>query len=266
MKTAYSIISSRLKTAEDTYDMTPFTVKAIVLLPILIVFLYSFFFLLPMTRLWAETITEENGPVELLTFGFLLLGALLGLVLAWRARKHGEGFLVVGFYAVFSLALLIIGMEEVAWGQLLLGFEPPEALISLNVKGEMTIHNIEGFDSNTESLRLVFGLGGLLGVWLSHRRSFRKIGAPAILSSWFVCITILAAVDLYDDFYQVQGLIYALNERLSEVVEMMIGMTGLLFIWLNGRFLANEWKQNVSKIFGEDNFEPSATSLRSRTI
>jgi hypothetical protein len=73
-------------------------------------------------------------------------------------------------------------------------------------------------------------------------------------------------VDLYDDFYSVQELIRALMYRSSEVVEMMIGMTGLLFIWLNGRFLANEWKQNVSKIFGEDNFERSATSLRSRTI
>lgn len=239
-----------VKTAEDTYGITSFSVKAIVLVPIFIVFLYCFFFLLPMTRLWAETITLENGPVELSTFVFLLLGALLGLVLAWRARKHGEGFLVVGFYAVFSLALLVIAMEEVAWGQLLLGFEPPEALISLNVKGEMTIHNIEGFDSNTESLRLVFGLGGLLGVWLSHWRPFRKIGAPAILSSWFVFITILAAMDLYDDLFSVHELIYALNERLAEVVEMMIGMTGLLFIWLNGKFLAIEWKQAIVSDYG----------------
>ena len=153
-----------------------------------------------------------------------------------------EGFPIVGFYAFFSLVLFVVGMEEVAWGQWLFGFEPPESLTKYNVKGEMTLHNIEGLDSKTDILRVLFGLGGLVGVWLARFKVFEKIAAPAILLPWFICIAIPALVDFYDDFYEMQDIMMRLNHYLAEVLELLISVSAVLYIILKGRFLSKEWK------------------------
>ena len=94
--------------------------------------------------------------------------------------------------------------------------------------------------------RVAFGLGGLLGVWLSSRQYFRKIGPPFILLSWFLIISALAALDLYVDFFSVDWRLDYIINKLSEFVEMMIGMSGFLFVWLNARMLAAKWRVVVS--------------------
>ena len=185
----------------------------------------------------------ENHPIELLTFGFLLAAGLRAIALAWQTKNHREEILVYGFYAVFSIGILFTAMEEVAWGQWFFGFETPSALKRINVQGEVTIHNIRGLQSHTEFFRVAFGLGGLLGVWLSSRRYFRKIGAPFILLSWFLIISILAVLDLYNDYFSIERRFDILIQKLAEFVEMMIGMSGFLFIWLNARMLAAKWRE-----------------------
>ena len=150
-----------------------------------------------------------------------------------------------GFYAVFSIGFLFTAMEEVAWGQWFFGFETPSALKSINVQGEFTVHNIRGLHGQTEFARVAFGLGGLLGVWLSSRRYFRKIGAPFILSSWFLIISIHPVPDLYIEIFSIEGRFDKLISNLAEFVEMMIGMSGFLFVWLNARMLAAKWREGV---------------------
>lgn len=133
-------------------------------------------------------------------------------------------------------------MEEVAWGQWLFGFRTPSVMKEINVQGELTLHNVRGLQGHTEFLRVAFGLGGLIGVWFSFRQTFREIGAPAILLPWFLIITVLAGLDLYNDYYQIQRHIDDVVNRLSELDEMLIATSGFLFIWLNARMLEAEWK------------------------
>lgn len=185
---------------------------------------------------------SENHPVELLTFAILLLGGIRGLVLARHTHRHRAGGLVVGFYLVFSVGLLFTAMEEVAWGQWLFGFRTPSVFNEINVQGELTLHNIRGVQGHTEFFRVAFGLGGLIGVWLSFRQNFRKIGAPVILLPWFLIIIVLAGLDLHNDYYQVQRRFDDIVNRLSELVELLIAASGFLFIWLNARMLAAGWK------------------------
>ena len=114
------------------------------------------------------------------------------------------------------------------------------------MQGEFTVHNIRGLHGQTEFVRVAFGLGGLLGVWLSSRRYFRMIGAPFILSSWFLIISIHAVPDLYIEYFSIERRFDKLISNLAEFIEMMIGMSGFLFIWLNARMLAAKWREGVS--------------------
>ncbi|MEP6994610.1 MAG: hypothetical protein ABI968_08830 [Acidobacteriota bacterium] len=198
----------------------------------------SFLLLLPRvtrpTMLW---MLEENHPVEMLTFVFLFAGSLIGLRLAWTLRERGEKRWNYGFYVVFSLGLFVTAMEEIAWGQQLLGFETPESFRSINRQGETTLHNIGALQGRSEWLRLLFGTGGIVGVWLSFRPALAKIGAPAILLPWFLLIAAHAAIDAYNDSFPIQPRFDFTMQRTSEVVELLIGMAGFLYVLLNLRRL-----------------------------
>jgi hypothetical protein len=106
----------------QAYQLKSYIVRAIVLSPAVIVLLYSFSLAFPPTRSMASaTLEGERHLVEILTFIFLLLGSVLGLALAWRIGRERRGeVLTIGFYVLFSVGLLFIAMEEVAWGQHLL--------------------------------------------------------------------------------------------------------------------------------------------------
>lgn len=236
-------IGPLLRVSEEAYAIPCSVAKGIVFSPFMIVFFYSLLLALPATRHRALLMLKENSHVELLTFAFLLLGGMRGLALAWETRNHGERTLVYGFYALFSLGLLFTAMEEVAWGQSFFRFETPSFLRGINAQGEMTIHNIRGLQGHSEFFRVAFGLGGLLGVRLYAHASFRKIGAPAMLWSWFLLIAVLAGLDLYNDYFSIQRHFDILIQKLSEVVEMMIGISGFLFIWLNARMLYAQWRE-----------------------
>lgn len=180
---------------------------------------------------------EEDHPIELLTFVFLFAGSLIGLRLARALRARGEKRWIYGFYAVFSVGLFVTAMEEIAWGQQLLGFETPESFRSINRQAETTLHNIGALQGRSEWLRLLFGLGGIVGVWLSFRPARAGIGAPAILLPWFLLVAAHAAVDAYNDFFPIQAQFDFTMQRTSEVVELLIAMAAFLYVLLNFRRL-----------------------------
>jgi hypothetical protein len=242
MKRLISRIATEWKAAETTYDLGSASVKTISLLPLILIFGYSLALALDATRSAALALRGENHPIELLTFVFLLVGGILGTVLTLQSLKHGEAGWVVGFYAIFSLGLLFTAMEEVAWGQYFFGFRTPSPLKEVNVPGDFTLHNIRGIHGRTEILRVAFGFGGLLGVWVSTRPTLRRIGVPLILLPWFLVIAGHASVDLPLDYISIERRFDFLIHRLAEFVEMLIGISGLLYVWLNGRMLRGEWR------------------------
>ena len=201
----------------------------IILAPFVIVVVYGLLLSIPSTRNTTLEMLDENHHVELATFAALALGAVLGLLLAWRTKRTA---LVSVFFALFSLGLLFTAMEEVAWGQTFFGFETPRMLQGLNRQNELTLHNIRGFHNRTEYFRIAFGVGGILGVWLSSRDRFREIAAPPVLLPWFVLITLLAGLDLLNDFYRMHKQFDRNIHQLSEVVEMMVSLSALLYVWI----------------------------------
>ena len=208
--------------------------RALVSVPLAIASGFTLFLFIPATRDGAKWLLRgEMSPVELLTFAGFMVGGILGLVLAARARRRGESLAIVTFFGVFSLGRLFTGMEEVAWGQWLVGFETPEALRSINRQHEFTLHNIRGLHGHSEYFRLAFGIGGLVGLAAAGVPGLARVAVPRSLWAWVVVVAVLAAIDLYLDLFPANHYVYrTLGFHMSEVNEMLIAMTGCLYTWL----------------------------------
>ena len=221
--------------------------KIVAIAPIIIILLYTIFLALPITRNAALWALEENRPVELLSFFFAILGGVYGLVFAWQLKHHKEGIIALSFYLVFALGLLFLGAEEVAWGQWFLGFETPSAIKDINTQSELTLHNLEVWNDHLEVFPLIFGISGLIGIAINNIYSFRKIGAPYVLFSWFAIIFVISAIDLFQDFIVIQEQFDYLINYLDEVVEMLVAIAGFLYVWLNRKKFSLQWKIRNNK-------------------
>ncbi|MDH3493710.1 MAG: hypothetical protein OEM82_09185 [Acidobacteriota bacterium] len=212
---------------------------ALMLLPLILFAAFAILLALPITRDAVRWTLSENRPVEMLTFFTLFFGGVFGLQFSWRLLKTREPMFYVLFYSLFSFGLLLTGLEEIAWGQQLWGFATPESLKGINMQGETTIHNINGIHGNTEVFRLLFGLGGLIGIYVSRFRAFAKIAAPVVLFTWFAVITGHSAIDVFDDNVSVPKYMEAATSTLAELVELLIATAGFIYLYVNSKMFSN---------------------------
>ena len=190
---------------------------------------------LPATREMTLWMLSENSPVETLTVIMLVFAGIIGLFSMYKMNRAGERKLHQVFYFLFSFGLLLTAMEEIAWGQQIWKFETPSEWREINMQGETTIHNIKGLHGNTEYLRLIFGLGGIAGVFLNVFYKNIKIAAPIILLPWFIAISSHAVVDVWNDLMPIQKEFDAVISWLAELVELLIAATAFFYICLNAR-------------------------------
>jgi hypothetical protein len=103
-----------------------------------------------------EARANETGPFEWLTAVIFLLAAVGFVVAALRGTA--------GPLWMWCLAAgcLLVGGEELSWGQRIFHYGTPEVLDESNVQGEANLHNIDGV---TQSIRAV-GVIGLIAVFL----------------------------------------------------------------------------------------------------
>ena len=189
------------------------------------------------TRAFAVQMTDENYPVEIGTFLLLLVAAMQSFTFA--RRIHRTGGRVSAFYFVFALLLFLTAMEEISWGQWFFHFDTPESISRINTQQEFNLHNLKGMGGHTEYLRLAFGLGGFVGVALWRWPVFRPIAAPPrILWAWFAVIAVFAAVDLFCDYHKLETSLAKAMDVMSEVVELMIAGSAVLYLWMKRRELA----------------------------
>lgn len=85
------------------------------------------------------TLFLEDGAFEYLTVLLLFVSAGLGVAASRRNLFTTGEKRLLWFFAV---ALVLLAMEEMSWGQRILGIETPEALRTANVQGEINVHNL----------------------------------------------------------------------------------------------------------------------------
>jgi hypothetical protein len=99
---------------------------------------------------------QEDRPLEWAS-ALLLLGAA-GL-LAFHAFARRRDRLTLLLAGLVCLALFLVGMEEISWGQRLFGFATPERLAEMNWQSEFNLHNVQ-----TDLSETLYYVGG--GVFL----------------------------------------------------------------------------------------------------
>ncbi len=83
--------------------------------------------------------TEEGGPFENATVAALLVFGIGCWVAVWRSSQQKLGRVLL---TLLGFLLVVAAMEEMSWGQRVVGFETPESLEALNYQGEFNIHNL----------------------------------------------------------------------------------------------------------------------------
>ncbi len=199
---------------------------------------------LPFTREATIWILDENKLVEVLTFIFCLIAGGIGLYFSYQLVKNRESFFMTGFYFLFSMGFIFIGMEEVSWGQQFLGFETPESFREMNEQGETTLHNIKGLSGNSEYLRLFYGICGAIGVFLFSYKHFRKVAAPIFLLPWFILIALHSKVDIFNDIVPIHKNFDAYVSEMAELVEMLIACSALIYVYFKFKNYRQEEREN----------------------
>ena len=108
-----------------------------------------------------EFIYKEDGILEYLTVLFALLSSFL-ILLSLRNQKSKIEIFVKIF---LSLLFFIFGMEEISWGQRIIGLETPQFLAVINHQKEINFHNI--FNPYFKIFYTLFNLKIALFIYLS---------------------------------------------------------------------------------------------------
>jgi hypothetical protein len=104
-----------------------------------------------------SVLAMEDGVVEDLT-AVLLLAPVPVLAVRAVVSARRSAVLAATLLAATALGLLVLGMEEISWGQRILDFATPTALSASNTQGEANLHNIA-----TDKLEILFYAGTALG-------------------------------------------------------------------------------------------------------
>ena len=91
----------------------------------------------------------EDGVVEYVGALFFLLASLTFFALYFG--KNGRPSSRNIFYLLLGLGFLFVCLEEISWGQRILGFSTPESIRQTNAQGEFNIHNLKVFHGKTET-------------------------------------------------------------------------------------------------------------------
>lgn len=184
-------------------------------------------------------VSGEHHPVEIITAVALFVGAFVGLSLTRGLKRAEAGKLAVGFFAFFSATLLLVGLEEIAWGQWIYRYSTPDFIKSWNQQNEATLHNIPGLQGHNEYLRMAFGYGGMIGIALGFTPALRRIGVPPVLLPWFFSIATLASLEMYVETGRkfLHGRITNTIFQMGEATEMLVAIAGLLYVGLKRREL-----------------------------
>lgn len=236
----------QLDEAQKCYWISATTAWTIVIAPFVILFGFAFLLWLPQTGNAVNELTYPKHPIEWTMFGVHFLAGMYGLRLAYVARQNHEPAQIYVFYLLFSLALLFIAGEINAWGQKFVEYQTPSWFEQHNAMGIVTLHNLYGFDNNNHRLRLIFALGGFVGIALQRSRKWNRIAAPSILGWWFGLIAVKCLLDIWvknfpntstNQWLLFNWIVY----RTSKIAKVMIGICAWLYLWLNKRRLEREW-------------------------
>lgn len=185
----------------------------------------------------AYVLKDELGPVELATFGCFLAASFLAAREASRARRHNDPRTIVWFDAALAAFLLLVAMEEISWGQSLLGYDTPRLMESVNQQGELNLHNLPGIHELHSAWVCLLGLAGWIAMRLDSVPRWRRFGVSRRLAPLWILVTVMGAIETFNDFGFLPRRTASGIGALSESVELVAALACLLAVWIRQRDL-----------------------------
>lgn len=188
---------------------------------------------------WYLLLIREDGISEDIQAAAYFLASTIGVATAVRVRKLKQKY-IYWLFIMFALGTLIIGFEEISWGQRIFGFKTPDVIAVSNTQTEFTAHNIRSVEQHLPKIVIIVGLCAALA-WIFIRNpnenttDVRRFITPDwYLSLYFILIS---AFNIYRYYIKSPDMHYLVHEEIGfwrhqEVFELLIAL-GLLFFALS---------------------------------
>lgn len=124
---------------------------------------------------------REDGPVEYATSAAYFAAGWIAVIVGRGLLRRDERLLGV-LWLGLAVALVLVGFEEISWGQRVLDVPTPELLAS-NVQNEMNLHNLPWAQRGLHGAYVVVGLFGALAWAAVPARSSPRVRE---LAAWLV--------------------------------------------------------------------------------
>jgi len=120
---------------------------------------------------------REDGPIEYLTSFFFFLSFLFSIFISINFFRMRNNIFAI-FFIALAIIFILIGFEEISWGQRIIGKETPE-IFSENLQSEITIHNLPSIQPHIPKIWILVSFIGSF-FWLIYP----KLKRPKLQIFW----------------------------------------------------------------------------------
>ncbi len=180
-----------------------------------------------------KDLASEDNLIENLTVYAYFIASGFSLYVLKNVRKN------TGVFAIFlisSIIFLVVGLEEISYGQRILGFS--ELMFSNNMQGEINIHNSSFVQPYRHFYYIIISFLGSFSCimfpkiqFFSKNKLFIKCLPPKFLSSYFVSVLSIVLAMKYVPAQFINGNVtfgFFLNYD-SEFFELILALGLMLF-------------------------------------
>ena len=182
-----------------------------------------------------DAMGKEGGLSEYGTAIAYLLMTIFAFPMTKQFWRQGQKVLAV-LYGLLTFASFFVSMEEISWGQRLIGFEEPKYWAENNAQSEFTFHNLSFFQEHllNESFILVGFIGSFCWLLLAYwqKRQQPKIDMSYILPDWTISSYFYPTLIFYIIHVFTDGFGFFITND-QEHCEFIMSMGILLFILIN---------------------------------
>lgn len=213
----------------------------------------------------------KEGPLENVTFILEMAGAWWAASAVWQFSRKGAlappPRIARWMIGALAIALFLVAMEEINWGQTLIGFGTPEAWKEVNYQQETSLHNLANkteLDVITRYVAVLMAAAtiALTVVGVKRPRSILGSIAPApVLIPLALCIAyagvkqhpevveVLLSVFFAFYTYRLASLSRAQNVPLSQPA-LLESASDAIIIWEMGGGGVLYWNQAAERLYG----------------
>jgi hypothetical protein len=185
-------------------------------------------YILAESSLLKKLIFHEDGVLEFLQAAFFFMAAFIFFLKAFKKGINNK--LVLFWYFLFAALLLVVGGEEISWGQRIFGIVTPEQLNAVNVQHEFNFHNINGVHQNIRLLGAFFVTAIFYFVPLSNRylqgfhRLYKRWQLPIFPLSGILVVTISILLMIVPRLF-----IHQAVYEIDEIGEFYLSLSWLIY-------------------------------------